>query len=274
MVFSPLHCRLVWVTVCRLKFDAIPHLYFCCFLSFWFHIENSSNNNKNPCPSQWLRSFRSFDLICGVCLERRAVLSVHTDVIFQCHSLKGLSFLSNKRCPSYQCTLGSTQLPLLTVVLIAVVLTAVTLSQTELRNACTQLTVPAHSTLIVSLFWQSMWIKIFVSSSASDILGILIVTMLNLQTLGIQKFKHWINSSDLWNDVFFKFPSHQPVLTFREPNCLFLREWFLRLLLWNHFFNSLNSDHLQHINTHLSNLKLCKVPIFWMLHIDDNHLQT
>lgn len=94
------------------------------------------------------------------------------------------------------------------------------------------------------------------------------------RSLGIQKFKHWINSSDLWNDDFFKFPSHQPVLTFREPNCLFSREWFLWLLLWKHFFNSLNSDHLQHINTHLSNLKLYKVPIFWMLYIDDNHLQT
>lgn len=95
MVFSPLHCWLVWATVCRLKFGAIPHLYFCCFLSFWFHIKNSSSNNKNPCPSQWLCSFRSFDLICGGLFRaQRAVLSVHTDVIFQCHSLKGLSFLS------------------------------------------------------------------------------------------------------------------------------------------------------------------------------------
>lgn len=94
MVFSPLHCRLVWVTVCRLKFDAIPHLHFCCFLSFWFHIENSSNNNKNPCPSQWLRSFRSFDLICGVCLERREQSYPCTQMLFS-------SVILWRGCPSY-----------------------------------------------------------------------------------------------------------------------------------------------------------------------------
>lgn len=94
MVFSPLHCWLVWATVCRLKFDAIPHLYFCCFLSFWFHIKNSSSNNKNPCPSQWLCSFRSFDLICGVCLERREQSYPCTQMLFS-------SVILWRGCPSY-----------------------------------------------------------------------------------------------------------------------------------------------------------------------------
>lgn len=195
---------------------------------------------------------------------------MHTDVIFQCHSLKGLSFLSltsgrlsvhaglyptpsshcGFNCCGFDCCHFVTDWAQETPAPSLLFLLTVLWLFRSFDNLCELRFLFLVLQMIFLGFWSWLyWI---------------------CRSLGIQRFKYWINSSDLWNDPFTSTcPNFQ-----RTNHCLFLGEWFLWLLLWNHFFNSLNSDHLQHINTHLSNLKLYKVPIFWMLYIDGNHLQT
>lgn len=85
------------------------------------------------------------------------------------------------------------------------------------QEACAQLTVLAQVLWLLRSFVSLCELRFLFPVLQMIFLGFWSWLCWTCRSLGIQKFKYWINSSDLWNDVFFRFPSHQPVLTFSAP---------------------------------------------------------